>query len=166
LDAVTAENPHDPVVRVPLQPVQGGLQTLVWFPRLRMDAYRHMWYRMRGMVDQVTGQVSCALAAHSVSVDGHAYGPHLWEKARCTDKEIYACDFGASGVWLPREPSANERQDELACRVNANVFADNSALDGLDATQGLGGPPALTVLAFALERQVLQFESRTLASIL
>jgi hypothetical protein len=50
--------------------------------------------------------------------------------------------------------------------VNANVFADNSALDGLDATQGLGGPPALTVLAFALERQVLQFESRTLASIL
>jgi hypothetical protein len=163
LDVVTVENPHDPVVRVPLQPVQGGLQTLVWFPRLRMDAYRHMWYRMRGMVDQVTGQVSCALAAHSVSVGGHTYGPHVWEKARCTDKEIYACDFGASGVWL--SPPVPECQDELVCRVNANVFADNSPLDGLDATQGLGGPPAVSVLAFALERQVLQFESRTLASI-
>jgi hypothetical protein len=193
LDPVTVDDSENPTARVNLHEVRGGLEALFWFPRLQMDAYRHMWYRARGMVDQVTGRASCALTSHSVTVGGHAYGPaHCMRSwGRSTGKEIYACDFGstcAGALWVSdsanggsgsnisssagagtdgvRGASRGPGHDhELACRVNANVFADNSSTGGLDAANGCGGLPAVTVLSFAMERQVLEFKDRVLASV-
>ena len=216
LDPVTVADHEDRTALVDLHDVRGGLEALFWFPRLQMDAYRHMWYRARGMVDQVTGRASGALTSHAVTVGGHTYyGTPLCTQpwGRSTDKEIYACDFGSActgALWvggsstnasdgtstnasdgtstnasdgtnattnaspssegvqdaLPQGPGQGQARCELKCLVNANVFADNSSTGGLDAaTGGCGGLPAVTVIAFALERQVLEFEDRALARV-
>jgi hypothetical protein len=55
--------------------------------------------------------------------------------------------------------------DALHCAASANVFADNSATGGLDPTRGCGGPPAVTVLAFAIERQTLEFRQGALVRV-
>jgi hypothetical protein len=154
--------------RVSLSSVEGLLETVVWFPRLRMDAFRHMWYRMRGLVDQATGRATHALA------DLVVIGNYTFVGLRAhTDKEVYVCDFAGAinsnpmGAVMSNSMGAIapptlaccpvSDTDALHCAASANVFADNSATGGLDPTRGCGGPPAVTVLAFAIERQTLEF---------
>ena len=161
---------------IDLSHIRGGLEALVWFPQLQMDSYRHMWYRMRGMVDQVAGHATRALVAHSVTVGNHARHVPVHTHApwgRFTDKEIYVCDLVAAGgstggfrVHADAYYGCAEH-DALMCRANANVFANNAATDGFDMRAGqCGGPPTVTVLAFAVERQLLAFQDQQLVNIM
>ena len=157
------------------------LSALIWFPRLQMDTYRNMWYRMRGMPDQVSGRFNRAIVQNTLTIGNFTYAdskgalldkvmPSKFAARVPRDIEMYMYSFGTKNA-LDGGPGSEKdivpgsvnmaafSMAFLKCKPNPNIFADNSATGGLNMAGGtFGGPPALAVTVLAIEQNVLTID--------
>lgn len=157
------------------------VSALIWFPRLKMDSYRNMWYRMRGMPDQVSGRFNRAIANNKLTVGSFTYAdsdgalldkvmPSKFAARVPRDIEMYMYSFGTENA-LNGSPGSEKRivpgsinmaafsTAYLKCTPNPNIFTNNSGTGGLDVADGTyGGSPSLTVTAMAVEQNVLTID--------
>lgn len=184
LPVVSGDSTSAPLT-IDLSSLSAPVTSLYWFYRLGRDTYRNMWYRMRGMTDQVTGRSLKAITSSELVVGGQAYASRsfvLFDRImpaehavqRPENKDIYMYNFAAenhSGGNAPSSSSAVAvgamnfdalRNSELSTSylqvwVDPAIFANNSGTGGINATANYGLKPSISVHTLAVATYVLSF---------
>jgi hypothetical protein len=185
LSTQTAASASD--VEVNLSSLTKPLSALIWFPRLQMDTYRNMWYRMRGMPDQVSGRFNRAIVQNTLTIGSFKYAdsegalldkvmPSKFAARVPRDIEMYMYSFctknamnggpGSEKHLVPGSVNmAAFASASLNCTPNKNIFADNTATGGLNMASSttFGGPSALAVTVLAVEQNVLTIDGSSVS---
>lgn len=176
----TGSAKHNSPAEIDLSKLSRPLSSLIWFPRLQMDEYRRHWYRMRGMLDQLTGRTSRAITKNTLSIEDFKFAdsegalldrvvPSRFACRVPEFKEMYMYSFatlnpfevGAESMSRILPGSVNMgvvKKAMLRCEANPDVFGDNTASDGIDPSSAYGGTPAVHITALAVEHSVLSFD--------
>lgn len=149
--------------------------SLYWFTQLNRDTFRNMWYRMRGLIDQVTGRPVKTLKECEIGVGNQVYAHSssaLFDKIMPSKhasqipryKDIYMYSFATESPFSASSQQAvppgslnfaalkGSAYNDSYIQVwpDAAVFEDNSATDGINAKTGYGPAPSVTVNAMAV----------------
>lgn len=176
----TGSAKHNAPAEIDLSKLARPLSSLIWFPRLQMDEYRMHWYRMRGMLDQLTGRTSRAIVKNTLSVEDFKFADSegaLLDKVvpsrfacRVPEfKEIYMYSFATLNPFEVGSESMSRilpgsvnmgvvKKASLRCEANSNVFTDNTGSDGINPSSSYGGSPAVHITVLAVEHSVLSFD--------
>lgn len=162
-------------IKIDTSSLSSPVLALYWLTQLNRDTFRNMWYRMRGLVDQVSGRPVKVLKECEIGVGNQVYahsGSALFDKVMPSKhaaqipryKEAYMYSFATESPF-----SASTQQGVPPGALNyaalkgsayndsyiqvwpdPAIFANNTATDGINATTGYGAAPSVTVNAMAI----------------
>ena len=181
LPSATAASSSVPL-NIDLTSLDCPVTSLYWFYRLSRDEFRNIWYRMRGMNDQVTGRCVKGLTACELVIGDRTYtgkSSVLFDRIMPVEhaqqlpkyKDIYMYNFSvepASAAWsaaaIPVGALNFNHVRGMSCFlqvwVDPAMFEDNTTTGGINAKSGYGGSPTVTVHAMAVATQVLTFTNQ------